>query len=304
MSRAKHWCFTVNNWTHNELSAILSLGPTADNPDCPAEYVVVGREMGENNTPHLQGFLTLRTRLRLRNVKLLGGLQRAHLEVARGSPRQASDYCKKDGDFDERGECPAAAGKRTDFENLKEWIKEQDPAPTHRDVAENFPSLWGRYQRSCVGFLEMFGRKPTLVEGPLRSWQQDLEERIEREPDDRSVFFVVDPEGNKGKSWMTRYWFTHRDDVQRLSIGKREDLAFAIDVSKKLFVFDIPRGQLELLQYSILEQLKDRMIFSSKYESCSKVLPHKCHVIVFCNEEPDRTKMTRDRYKILRITNI
>jgi hypothetical protein len=304
MSRAKHWCFTLNNWTHAEQAAILSLGPALDNPTAVCDYVIIGREVGSNSTPHLQGFLSLRARLRLANVKALPGLGRAHLEVARGTPHQAATYCKKDGDFDERGECPSSKGKRTDFESLKEWIKEQDPAPTHRDLAENFPSLWGRYQRACIGFLEMFGRKPTLVEGPLRPWQRDLDERVRQEPDDRSVFFVVDPEGNKGKSWMTRYWYTSRDDIQRFAIGKREDLAYAIDVSKKLFVFDIPRGQLELLQYSILEQLKDRMIFSSKYESCSKVLPHKCHVVVFTNEEPDRSKMTRDRFKILRITNI
>ena len=114
--------------------------------------------------------------------------------------------------------------------------------------------------------------------------------------------FVVDPEGNKGKSWLTRYWFTKRTDMQRLSIGKRDDLAYAIDVTKRVFVFDIPRGSMEYLQYNILEQLKDQMMFSPKYESACKIINHKVHVVVFCNEEPDMEKMTQDRYKILRIT--
>ena len=148
----------------------------------------------------------------------------------------------------------------------------------------------------------MFGRRPNLVDGTLRPWQRQLDDKIAREPDDRRVVFVVDPGGNKGKSWLVRYWFSTRDDCQRLSIGRRDDLAYAIDVTKRLFVFDIPRGDMELLQYSILEQLKDRMIFSAKYQSTCKVIPHKVHVVVFCNEEPNMTKMSSDRYKICRIT--
>lgn len=113
--------------------------------------------------------------------------------------------------------------------------------------------------------------------------------------------FVVDPDGKKGKSWFTRYLFSTRDDIQRLSVGKRDDLAFAIDVSKKIFVFDIPRGQSEFIQYPILEQLKDQMIFSPKYESSCKIIPHKVHILVFMNEQPNKNAMTSDRYKILKI---
>lgn len=298
---AKRWCFTINNPTDDEKAALVSNAPPNGET---FKYLVFGREVGESGTPHLQGFLILSTKLRLRNVKQLAGLHRAHLEVSRGTPKEASDYCKKDGDYDEFGELPSSQGTRTDFESLKEWIKAQDPAPTRSDLAENFPSLYGRYKQSCLEFVEMFGRRPNLVVGALRSWQQDLDDRLAREPDDRKIMFVVDPEGNKGKSWLTRYWFSTRDDIQRLSIGKRDDLAYAIDVTKKVFVFDIPRGSMELLQYNILEQLKDQLIFSPKYESSCKIIGHKVHVIVFCNEEPDRTKMTLDRYKILRITTI
>lgn len=296
---AKRWCFTVNNPTNEEQSALRNNAPPEGST---YSYLVFGREVGESGTPHLQGFLILETKLRLRQVKQLSGLQRAHLEVSRGTPQEAATYCKKDGDYDEYGELSTGQGTRTDFEALKEWIKEQDPAPTRSDLAENFPSLYGRYKQSCLEFVEIFGRRPELVDGTLRNWQQDLNGRIDSEPDDRKIMFVVDPEGNKGKSWLTRYWFTKRTDMQRLSIGKRDDLAYAIDVTKRVFVFDIPRGSMEYLQYNILEQLKDQMMFSPKYESACKIINHKVHVVVFCNEEPDMEKMTQDRYKILRIT--
>lgn len=291
---AKRWCFTVNNYTAAEQQALTD---SADNFD----YLVFGRERGDNLTPHLQGYVCLKVKLRLNNVKALPGFQRAHLEVSRGTPKEASDYCKKDGDYSEFGTLPSGQGKRSEFDTLKEWIKEQDTTPTHRDLAENFPSLWGRYRSSVLSFLELFGPRPNLVDGTLRNWQSELDGIINGEPDDRQIVFVFDEEGNKGKSWLIRYWVSKRDDVQRLSVGKRDDLAYAIDCSKRIFVFDIPRGNMEYLQYGILEQLKDRMVFSPKYDSREKILQHPSHVIVFCNEEPDRTKMTGDRYRVFKL---
>ena len=293
---ARRWCFTLNNWTDPELQTIVDASDTF-------VYLVIGRERGDSGTPHLQGFFILPGRgLRIAQIKALYG-RRLHLEVARGTPQQASAYCKKeDPDPIEYGQLPAdSSGKRTDFDSLKEWIKEQETRPTDRDVAEAYPSLWGRYRSACVNFLDLFSKRPTLVEGNLRPWQQALDDKINEEPDDRKIFFVVDPDGNKGKSWLTRKWFSTRDDLQRLSVGKRDDLAFAIDVTKRIFVFDIPRGQSELLQYPILESIKDQMIFSPKYESVCKIIPHKVHVIVFMNEEPNREVMTNDRYKIIYI---
>lgn len=293
MSQRKRWCFTLNNYTPAEYDRIIG------NPDS-FEYLVVGKERGESGTPHLQGFFILVTKLRLNQVKALIS-DRAHFEAARGTPEQASLYCKKDGEFFEHGELPQSQGKRTDFERLKDWIKQLDTPPAHRDIAEEFPSLWGRYRTSCLDFVELFGPRPNICEGEFKPWQRQLDDLINGPPNNRRVTFVVDPRGGKGKSWLTRYWYSKRDDVQRLSIGKRDDLAFAIDSSKRLFVFDIPRGQSEFLQYSVLEQLKDQLVFSPKYQSSTKVLPHPPHVIVFMNERPDMTKMTRDRYHIFNL---
>lgn len=295
---AKRWCFTINNYTAVELQSILD---SSDNFD----YLCVGRERGSNNTPHLQGYLVLKQKLRLANVKVLPGFARAHLEVSRGTPKQASDYCKKDGDFEEFGTLPTGQGHRSEFDDLKEWLKKLDAPPSHRDMAEEFPSLWGRYRSSCIGFADLFAPKPRLVEGTLRGWQADLDTLVSQPPDDRQIFFVVDENGNSGKSWLTRYWFTNRSaDVQMLSIAKRDDLAYAIDESKCLFIFDVPRGGMEYLQYTILEKLKDRVVFSPKYLSGTKILARVPHVVVFCNEEPDRTKMSRDRFKVIHIRTL
>lgn len=89
-------------------------------------YGVIGREVGGGGTPHLQGFLIASNKVRCNQVRAaLGG--RAHCEMSRGTPRQAAEYCKKDGDWYEKGMCPsgneAEAGqrKRSRDQVAEEW---------------------------------------------------------------------------------------------------------------------------------------------------------------------------------------
>lgn len=48
-----------------------------------------------------EGYIQFTKRVRL--AKVLATIGQAHCEVARGSPRQASDYCKKENDWQEFG---------------------------------------------------------------------------------------------------------------------------------------------------------------------------------------------------------
>lgn len=92
---AKRWCYTLNNPTDDE---------TFDETLCT--YTVVGNEVGEEGTPHYQGYCAFKKEMTLAGVKKL--LPRAHWEVAKGTPWQNRVYCTKDGDFIEHGEVPKA----------------------------------------------------------------------------------------------------------------------------------------------------------------------------------------------------
>lgn len=137
------------------------------------------------------------------------------------------------------------------------------------------------------------------MEGTLRPWQATLNDEVSTPANDRDVRVVVDKEGNSGKSWLVRWWLTNRPNTQFLSVGKKTDLAYAVDVSCDLFVFDIPRGSMEFFQWALVEDLKNRLLMSTKYQTQMKVLHSTPHVIIFTNEEPDRDKLSMDRWKIM-----
>ena len=115
------------------------------------------------------------------------------------------------------------------------------------------------------------------------------------------MHFVYDPVGNAGKSWFAKFCFTKLPaKTQLLRCGRRDDLAFLIDETKSIFIFDVPRVEMQFLQYSVLEMLKDGLVQSNKY-SCQAKFLGPCHVIVMCNEPPDGTKLSSDRFDIIEI---
>lgn len=293
----KHWCFTLNNYTQAEQ---IHLSTLINNDQ--VNYLIYGREVGDNNTPHLQGFISFSLRKRLNNVKDLIGA-RCHLEAARGTPAQNREYCSKDGDFDEYGTLPSPQGKRSDWDSYVEYVQSLGRVPTQLEMARDFPALYARYATAMRTIAQANLDPVSLVPADtvLREWQEELSDELDSEPDDREIKFLIDHEGNTGKTFFCRYLISRRDDVQVLRVGKRDDLAYAIDETKRVFIFDIPRTQMEFLQYPVLEMLKDQMVFSAKYHSVMKTLGQTPHVVVFGNEHPDLNKMSMDRFNIKEI---
>lgn len=293
--QSSRWVFTLNNPSQEDKDHVANLGEHE-----LVRYLIVGRERGAGGTPHFQGFVIFNRSVRRSRVS--GLLPRAHLEITRGTSEQASTYCKKEGDFDEYGTFPTNNTTNKYLDELYKWgdefIETQGRAPTSPEIARAHPTAYLRYPRVCRLF-EARAPQPNIRDGTPRQWQAELETELSAEADDRSVRFFVDLDGGKGKSWFQGWYLTkYPQKTQILSIGKRDDIAHVIDPTKSVFFFNVPRGGMEYLQYTILEQLKDRIVFSPKYNSKTKFLSHVPHVVVFCNEMPDYTKMSVDRYQV------
>ncbi len=300
---ATRWCYTLNNPSPDESTHIADLGGAHG-----IIYHIFGREVGDSGTPHLQGFVIFRNRKTLASVKSIISA-RLHLETTRASNQAASDYCKKDGDFVVYGTIPSdSRGNRSDWDAFKEWVVSIDRVPSNLEVAGEFPSLFARYPNACSTIAASALPRPQLVpEGAtLRPWQQDLHDLLADDTDDdRCIQFFVDENGNSGKSWFCRYMLqNYPEKVQMLGIGRVTDMAYLIDPEKSIYLIDVERSACEFLQYRVLEQLKNRLVMSTKYTTAMKILRKVPHVIVFSNETPDRTKLSRDRYEIINLRTI
>jgi len=90
---AKHYCFTLNNYTPSELESV----PRILNE---IGHYIYGFEVGEELTPHLQGYIKLTFKERITGLKKLGGgLERFHWEKCKGSQDENLRYCRKQGNY-------------------------------------------------------------------------------------------------------------------------------------------------------------------------------------------------------------
>lgn len=156
MVRSQYFCFTLNNY---EAQEELSLQALAVGPQ--VSYLVYGREVGDNGTRHLQGYVEFSRRLRFDRAKSLLG-RRCHVERRRGSSDQASTYCKKDGDFYEEGAISISRqGRRSDLEALHSSLRQK------RSIAQISDDHFGcflRYERSIKSykFIHSAPRNPDI----------------------------------------------------------------------------------------------------------------------------------------------
>lgn len=85
--------------------------------------MIIGKEVGETGTSHLQGAFTLNGQVAFSTIKTWPGFRRAHLEQMRGTPLDSKAYCsKQDLEPFEFGILPTP-GKRTDLVDACEAIK-------------------------------------------------------------------------------------------------------------------------------------------------------------------------------------
>lgn len=140
ISPAIRWCFTLNNYTITDCSSIVLT--LKDN----CRKAVVGKEVGESGTPHLQGYFELKKKGRpvgiFKNEKI-------HFEKAKGDDIANDDYCSKDKNILIRFGYPEPVRciDREDFYDWQEEIVKIFEVP----CKWNCRKIYWRYGKAGIG---------------------------------------------------------------------------------------------------------------------------------------------------------
>lgn len=141
----------------------------------------------------------------------------------------------------------------------------------------------------------------------LRPWQSEIKGIIDSKPDDRTILWVADLEGNSGKTTFCKSLLVDSGEHQKYAYvsGKAIDVKHAVaqiveNHNLSCVFFDFVRSKEEYVSYEAIEAVKNGIFFSSKYES--KTVVFNCpHLVVFANFYPDEEKLSKDRWKIYSI---
>lgn len=112
MKQIRNFVFTINHPQIEDFDGLFAIA---------AVYMIIGEEVGESGTNHLQGYIELTKRVTFGKLKAL--IPRAHIEPRAGTQAQAITYCKKEGKYYEFGK-PRKQGSREDITAIREFISE------------------------------------------------------------------------------------------------------------------------------------------------------------------------------------
>lgn len=138
----------------------------------------------------------------------------------------------------------------------------------------------------------------------LKPFQQEIIDILKEPVDNRKIYWYWDKDGNVGKTSLCKHIAINYNSI--VLTGKANDIksgvATHINLKKELNValFHYARSNEEYVSYEALENIKDGMFFSGKYES-SMCLFNPPHVIVFANFAPDTEQLSKDRWIVKNI---
>lgn len=235
-----------------------------------------GEECGKKKSiPHLQGYVEFHSERAFNSVNKIVG--RARWSTAVKCKLANVRYCRK--------------GK-----NVNEYWEEKkgiSKAPTIRD--EELKKARSEYDN--------------VVWRPWQEWVVYL--RSTNPTDDRSIYWIWEPKGNVGKSFLYKYFAINFPVV--IAEGKASDVFNQVntyldrplpeDYTHTTVLVNIPRSvHQEWVSYQAIERIKDGALYSGKYEGGVCILA-KVHVFVFANEPPKWKEFSSDRWQVYEIVD-
>lgn len=154
--RSRNWCITINNYSDSDIESLENIG---------SSYIIIGKEVGESGTPHLQVYCQFKDAKSFSKMKKL--LPTAHLEKAKGTPMENHEYCSKDGNYSTLG-IISNQGARTDLTELKEKLLQG--TTTEIDILLDNPMVYHQYGRTIQKLQDVILRKKFRTQMTTCEW--------------------------------------------------------------------------------------------------------------------------------------
>ena len=260
------WTLVVHGGNEQQLQKLVSYFQT-DQVVCAA----VAYETGKQGIhPHWQVYFETadRCRLKMRITQILGS-EDFHLEVARGTKNANLKYVY-------------AVNK----EHQIGWVRYAKEAPE--------PVGYCRRKRDNLLWLR----------DNMKPWQREILERVTGPSNFRDILWVHEPVGNTGKTYLAKYLHFFHGAI--VTGGKGADMKHAIARWKQItghypvtIIIDLARSD-QIVQdgYRTIQQMKNALFFSGKYDSGMVAAVNPPHIMVFANIPPNIPHMSRDRWDI------
>lgn len=146
--------------------------------------------------------------------------------------------------------------------------------------------------------------KDPLENKELYTWQTEICELIDKEPDERKIYWYYDITGGAGKTSLAKHLCLKNKNQVLYICGKSSDIKYGVkqfvdneDNDLKMCIFDFCRSNEHFVSYQGLEEIKNGIFYNTKYES-GMVLFNTPHIIIFANFEPEMEKLSSDRWVI------
>lgn len=168
-SRARHWCFTLNNYTDTD---IMKLKIYAEEK---CRYMVFGKEKGEKGTIHLQGYLQLSKATAGQTIKNQSKLLRLWMTPANGQGTSARDYCLKEdkdayqfGNFiDHAATASRANAKKGNAASTAMWKDLKDrifAGATEKHILDSHPHIFFKHHTGITKAVGLANAIPKRTE--------------------------------------------------------------------------------------------------------------------------------------------
>ncbi len=179
-------------------------------------------------------------------------------------------------------------------------------SPSDEAFSEYYSKLETRVNGPwSTGFSDIPSEPVKVLEyASMYGWQKEVYDQLKEEPDDRSIFWYWDPQGASGKTALAKSIVLNFGAF--IFRGKSSDIANRIiqmPTAPKICIMNVSRSMEQYVSYQAIEEIKDGMLESGKYEGGQKIF-NPPHVIIFANFPPKREMLSEDRWKVKLISKL